>query len=486
MAETVAKPAAWGSAPDRQNAPHAWWILAVILTVAAMDILDGTIVNVAIPSIREDLGTGSAGLQWIVGGYALTFAIGLIAGGRLGDIYGRKRMFQVGVASFTIMSVACGLAPSTGVLILFRLLQGFAAAMMIPQGFGLIRESFSQEDLPKALSFWGPSSAIGALMGPVIGGLIIDLDAFGTGWRGVFLVNLPVGIAALAAGTKLIPNPRGKHEDAPGLDYSGAAILGIAVGLLFFPLIEGREQGWPWWIFAMFAASLATFIFFVRFERARERDGKSQIILLSIFNRSSFLSGSMLISLLFMGMAGLLLVTTLYLQVDQHYSAIHAGLTFIPLSIGTAVGAIGAGVFLLPRTGRHTLHLGTVIALIGMVALILVLDADGHDITSWDLAPAMLVFGTGLGLLIAPAYSFALSGVGFRELGSGSGVLNSMQQLGTAIGVAGIGTIFFSVTDDHGMLVAIERSFVVIAALVVVVAALIFALPMERDKEPGS
>jgi EmrB/QacA subfamily drug resistance transporter len=481
MTET-AKPSQ--TSADRENAPHAWWILAIVLSVAAMDILDGTVVNVAIPSIRDDLGTSSTSIQWIVGGYALTFAIGLIVGGRLGDIYGRKRMFQIGVTSFTVISLLCGLAPSTEVLVVTRLLQGFAAATMIPQGFGLIRESFSQEDLPKALGFWGPSSALGALLGPVVGGLIIGLNAFGSDWRGVFLVNVPLGIIAVTAGSRLLPTVKAKDTD--GLDAGGAALMGTAVGLLFFPLIEGREKGWPLWIFAMFVASFAMFLVFFWFERRRKAQDRSQLILMSIFERISMVAGSFLLTLLFIVIAGQLLVMTLYLQIDQHFSAIHAGLTFVPLSIGTATGAISAGVFLLDRIGRHTLHAGTLIAVIGIVAIVLVLDADGKDITSFDLAVPLLVTGTGIGLLISPSWSFAMSGLRFREIGSASGTLNTMQQLGIAIGVAGIGSIFFSVAGDHGMLVAIERSYVVIAASVVVIAALVFLLPMKRDREPGT
>jgi hypothetical protein len=205
---------------------------------------------------------------------------------------------------------------------------------------------------------------------------------------------------------------------------------------------------------------------------------------MSIFERISMVAGSLLLALLFVGMAGQLLVMTLYLQIDQHFSAIHTGLTFIPLSLGTAIGAIGAGAFLLDKIGRHTLSAGAVVAAIGIIATVLVLDADGQDISSFDLAIPLLVAGTGIGLLISPAWSFAMSGLRFREIGSASGTLNTMQQLGTAIGVAGIGTVFFSVAGNHGMLVATERSYAVIGASFVVIAALIFLLPMERDEEP--
>lgn len=466
-----------------ENAPHAWGILATILTVASMDILDGTVVNVAIPEIRADLGTGSAGIQWIVGGYALTFAIGLIAGGRLGDIYGRKRMFMLGVVLFTLTSLACGLAPSTGVLILTRMLQGFAAAVMIPQGFGLIRESFSEEDLPKALAFWGPSAAIAALSGPIVGGLLIDLNAFDSDWRGVFLVNVPIGIAAFYFARRLMPDRKEKEADAPGLDLAGAAIMGLAVGLIFFPLIEGRELDWPLWIFGMFAAGFAVLGFFAWFERRREDEGKSTLIVTSIFQKPSYLGGTTLVTLLFCSIAGLLLVMTLYLQIDQGFSAIHAGLTLIPWALGTAIGAVIAGALLMDRIGRHTLHIGIAISIVGVAALLLALDADGENISSWNLAIPLLILGLGSGLVISPSYSFALSGIEFGELGSGSGVLSAMQQLGTATGVAVIGTVFFSVATDQGMLDAIESALFVIGGLLVVIAASIFLLPMRRDHE---
>jgi hypothetical protein len=228
----------------------------------------------------------------------------------------------------------------------------------------------------------------------VIGGLIIELDAFGSGWRGVFLVNVPIGIVAVIAGSRLLP--RVKPHETEGLDFAGAGIMGIAIGLLFFPLIEGREQGWPWWTFVMLAASLVTLWLFVRYERRRDAEGKSQLILMSIFHRISMVAGALLITLLFIGMAGLLFVMTLYLQIDQHFSAIHTGLTFIPLSIGTAIGAISAGMFLLQIIGRHTLHLGAVLSVLGFVATVLVLDADGKDISTWDLAIPLLVAGTDL------------------------------------------------------------------------------------------
>lgn len=466
----------------RETRSNAWWILATVLTVEIMDILDGTIVNVAIPSIRLDMGASSTALQWIVGGYALTFAVGLIIGGRLGDIYGRKKMFLLGVVVFTLTSLLCGLAPTPEWLILTRLLQGFGAAIMIPQGFGIIVESFSEEDMPKAFAMWGPMVALGAVLGPIIGGLLIELNAFDTDWRGVFLVNVPIGIVAYFAARRVLPDARQKPDTA-GIDLAGAAIMAGALGLLIFPMIEGREQDWPAWIFVMFGAGLAVLVGFVWFERRRQSDGKTTLIEPSLFGKKVYLSGTVILTVFFAALGGLLLVQIIYLQVDQHFSAIHAGLTLVAWSLGTAIGATLGQAVLLAKIGRSLLHLGTLVMAAGVVALLFVLSADGHAITTWDLAPPMLLLGIGLGMLISPLFSFILAGVGEDELGSASGVLNTMQQLGGATGVALIGTMFFAVAEDDGILAGFERSLVVILGGLVLIGVLIFMLPMKARED---
>src|SRR5690349_16488291 len=202
--------------------PRRWAILALILAVEVMDLIDGTIVNVASPAIRESLSASLSALQWIAGGYALTFAIGLVTGGRLGDIFGRRRMFLIGVAGFTLASVLCGAATSPGMLIGFRLVQGLFAATMIPQGFGIVKQVFPTNELPKAVGMFGPVIGGSAVLGPVIGGLLVDGNLFGSGWRMVFLVNLPVGIAALVGGYRLLPESRA--EGRPTLDLPGAVL----------------------------------------------------------------------------------------------------------------------------------------------------------------------------------------------------------------------------------------------------------------------
>ncbi|MDO8186111.1 MFS transporter [Conexibacter sp. JD483] len=461
--------------------PKRWWILVVVLLVECMDLLDGTIVNVAAPSISSELHASSTALQWIVGGYALALAVGLVLGGRLGDLYGRRHLFIAGTIGFTVCSLLCGIAPSTGVLIAFRLLQGLAAAMMIPQGFGIIRSAFSTAELPKAFGLFGPVIGLSAVLGPIVGGVLVDADLFGTGWRLIFLVNLPLGIAAVAGAIALLPESR-----TPGvsrLDGVGAVLVAAAVGLLIYPLIQGRELDWPAWTFVMMAAGGVLFAVFGWHERARERAGRDPLVTTSIFSKRAYVSGAFVLLLFFAGMMGLMLVLTLYLQLGLGFSAIHAGLTLVPQSLGMAVGAGLGGALLAPRFGRHTLHLGLLVMAIGMVALLLVVNHNGLDVTTFQLAGPQLVAGLGIGLVVAPLFSLVLAAVGDEEVGSASGVLNATQQLGAAVGIAVIGTVFFTVLGDRGFTAAFERVVWWVLALTAAAAVLALFLPMEPREE---
>ena len=460
--------------------PKRWLILALVLAVECMDLLDGTIVNVAAPTIRAELGSGLSALQWIAGGYALTFAVGLVTGGRLGDIYGRRRMFLLGVAGFAISSLLCGLAPTSGALIAARLLQGACAAIMIPQGFGIIRAAFGEES-GKAFALFGPVIGLSAVLGPVLGGVLVEADLFGTGWRLIFLVNLPLAIAALVAGARLLPESRA--ENPPTLDLLGAALATIAAGLLVYPLIQGRETGWPAWTFVSMAAALAVLAVFVAVERRRERAGVSPLVTMSLFRKRAFSGGLACALVFFAGMIGLMLVFSLYLQLGLHFGAAHAGVAFIPWSLGTAVGAgLGAGM-LGPRLGRPTLHIGAAVMLAGVLGMLAVVSAAGTGLSVWQIAGPELVAGAGMGMLLAPLFDFVLAGVEDDEVGSASGVLNATQQLAGAIGIAAIGTVFFSVLSSGGIRHAFETALWIDAALLVVTAALVFLLPRRARED---
>jgi EmrB/QacA subfamily drug resistance transporter len=462
--------------PESAGHPRRWAILALVLAVECMDLIDGTIVNVAAPSIRADLGSTLSALQWIAGGYALTFAVGLVTGGRLGDIFGRRRLFLAGVAGFAVASLLCGIAPSTEALIGFRLLQGACAAIMIPQGFGIIRAAFPEAEIGKAFAAFGPVIGLSAVLGPVLGGVLVD----GPGWRWIFLVNLPLAVAALVGGSRLLPESRAAHP--PTLDLPGAALVTAAAGLLVYPLIQGREAGWPAWTFLSMGAALLALGAFVALERRRERGGVSPLVTPSLFRKRAFSAGLACALVFFAGMIGLMLVFSLYLQLGLHFSPAHTGLAFVPWSLGTAIGAGGGAGALAPKLGRPTLHAGAAIMGAGVLGMLAVVHATGHDMTLWQIAGPELVAGAGMGMLLAPLFDFVLAGVADHEVGSASGVLNAVQQLAGAVGIAAIGTAFFSVMASDGIQHAFELALWIDAGLIAVTAALVCLLP-KRARE---
>jgi len=474
--DRVADPAPAPSGPGRH--PRRWWILALILVAEVMDLMDGTITNVAAPTIRAHLHAGDTALQWITGAYALTFAIGLVTGGRLGDILGRRRLFLIGIGGFAAASAACGLAPSATALILLRLVQGGFAAVMIPQGFGMLRDAFGDE-FAKAAGFFGPVIGLGAVVGPLLGGVLVD----GPGWRAIFFINVPLALAALVAGLRLLPESR--LPQAPRLDGVGAGLVSLAAGLLVYPLIQGREAGWPAWAFAMMAASVVVLVGFVAHERRRERSGAAPLVTMSLFRKRAFSAGLVTTLVFFSGMIGLMFVFSLYLQLGQGYSATSAGLAMIAWAFGTAIGAgLGAGL-LGPRFGRPVLHGGLVAMLLGVLGMLLVVRHGGAHVSLWALAGPELLAGAGMGAMLAPLFDFVLAGVDDHEVGSASGVLNAMQQLGGAIGIAVLGTIFFSVAAAHGLVRAFERNLWIEAGTLVVAMALVSLLPRRaRAGEP--
>ncbi|HWH12466.1 MAG TPA: MFS transporter [Solirubrobacteraceae bacterium] len=436
--------------------PRRWLILFVILAAECMDLLDGTIVNVAAPTIHHDLRTSSTALQWIIGGYPLAIAVGLITGGRLGDLFGRRRLFVIGAAGFTLASVLCGLAPSTGALIGARLLQGVAGALMLPQGLGIIREVFPGDELPKAFGVFGPVMGSAALLGPIVGGGLIGLDLFGSGWRMVFFINLPLGIAAVIGAVRLVPESR--SDKAAKLDIGGVGLVSAAAVLLVYPLIQGRELGWPVWTYVSMAASVAAFGLFWLHLARRVRTGGDPLVIPSVFTHRGYSGGLLVLTLFFVGMIGSSLALTLFLQIGQGYSAIHAGLTFIPLSLGVAVAAPLSGGLLMPRVGgRLPIQAGGVVSLAGYGAVIAAVHGAGH-VSSWDVLPGLLVIGLGMGLFIAPLFDTILAAVTDAETGSASGVLNALQQLAGAIGVAVLGTVFFTAVSHGGFGSGLERT----------------------------
>lgn len=416
--------------------------LVIVAMAFIMDLLDNTIVNIAIPSIQANLGATYAMIQWLIAGYALTFATLLITGGRMGDVYGYKKIFLWGVGGFTLASLLCGLAWNSNVLIAARLLQGSMAALMVPQVMSLMQVMFKPHERGGIMGIFGALAGVAATLGPIVGGVLIHLNIAGLDWRPIFLINLPVGIFALIAGVKYLPN--GKSPHPLKLDILGTGIITIALFLLVFPLIEGRELGWPVWSLAMAAASIPIFIVFGWQQHIKDAKDGSPLVVPSLVRIKTFVVG-LIINLTFEGaMLGFFLPFTLLLQVGLGFSVIKAALVGIPTAIGISFTMAVLSQKIIGKFGRYAMALGIALMASGLGLLYAMLKHSGLDISPWAFIPGLLLVGSGMAMIMSPMFSVALGDVDAKHAGSASGVLSAVQQLGGAIGIALIGLVFFA------------------------------------------
>jgi EmrB/QacA subfamily drug resistance transporter len=453
---------------------YRWLVLVVVLVAEIMDLFDATIVNVAGPTLAQKLGASNSDLQWVIGGYALALGSGLILGGRLGDRFGRRNMFLFGLAGFTLASLLCAMAPAIVALIVLRFIQGFLGAMLLPQGFGLIRETFPPQDFGKAFAAYGPAFGLGGILGPVIGGFIIQANIADLGWRATFLVNLPIGIVAFVLAYLYLP--KSEADKTIKIDLVGAVLVILASGLLVYPLIKGQDAGWPLWTYLMLAGSILVFFVFAWMERVTARRGGTPLIDASIFKKSAYTMGLAGLGLYFAGFTGIYLILTLFLQFGEKFSSADAGLGNIPIALGSAVGGTISGAFLAEKIGgRFTLQIGAAVQLIGVVLMWIAVPSLGN-FSIWQMVPALVVSGIGTGLIAAPIFDTVLSTVEPQQSGSASGVLSAVQSVMSSVGVAVFGTVFFHFATlgqaDAGFRNALIVQLVLIALFVAVTSVL--------------
>jgi EmrB/QacA subfamily drug resistance transporter len=443
--------------------PRRWVALAVLLLANFMNLMDVTIVNVALPSLRENLHADASQIEWVIAAYVLAFALGLLPFGRLGDIVGRTHMFLWGVAAFSVASAACGLAPSIEWLIAARVLQGFAGAMMTPQVLAIATVTFPPEERGQSFSLFGLSAGLAAVAGPLIGGLLIGANFGGLDWRPIFLVNVPIGILAVVLGWFIIPRPPG-HPDLKN-DYVGIALFGASMVALVYPIIEGRSYGWPLWTWSMMAAAVVGLVLFVLWERNRAANNQPQLLNYSLITNPQFLLGSFVLTIFSSGIPGLFMVISLLLQAGFGFTPLMSGLTNTPFSVGVLVVSIIAG-----RFGQSYLRTRAAVSAVllagGMLWLHFIIAGIGDTIDHWWFLPPLFIAGVGLGLGFSSLFQLVLATVPPRDAGAGAGSLQAFQQVGGAIGVALIGQIFFTLLEgarDWGA-TSVHQAFTVSAA----------------------
>jgi EmrB/QacA subfamily drug resistance transporter len=451
--------------------PRRWRALAVCLIAGFMTLLDVSIVNVALPPLQRGLGASSAELSWVVSGYALTFGLVLVSSGRLGDDRGRKTMFLVALALFTLTSIGAGLAPNATTLVIARLLQGAAGGMLNPQVVGFIQQLFRGPERGRAFGLFGAAIGISTAVGPLLGGLLLQWGGEPDGWRWVFYVNVPIGVLALILGFRFLPSDVRGAEKRP-LDVVGALLLGAAVVALMFPLVLS-EQGpasAPWWLLAV---SAALFVVFVVWERRAVRTHGHPLVDFGLLRTRSYALGTSLGLLYFAGFTAIFFVTTLFLQQGRGYTPLEAGLALTPFALGSALSsAIGGRI--VSRFGKPLVVAGLLAVAIGLLAVDIVLRSDPGQ-PGIAIAIPLLVAGLGSGLVIAPNQTLALEEVPTRDGGTAAGVLQTGQRIGSAIGISAVGAVFFGQLAGSGDWArAISRGL--IGAVVFVVLALLLGL----------
>ena len=440
--------------------------LTTLLFGAFLPMLSFFIINVALPAIGSDLHASSGGLQLVVGSYGIANATLLVVGGRLGDGFGRKRLFLIGLTGFTLISLICAIAPTIGVLLAARVVQGAAAAAMTPQVLATISSLLTGTHRARAMAMFGVAGGLAAALGQILGGVLVSANVFGLGWRAVFLVNVPVGVVAVVAAVKLLPETRAAHRLR--VDVAGAGLLALALVLLLLPLTEGRPLGWPAWTWASLAATIPAVGLLGLHQHRSERSGSAPLIPPSVLRLRPMRIGLLLAVGFFTTFGGFMFVIALATQGEAGMSPLQGGLSLLPMAIGFLVASI-YGPRLQQRYGAGLIVRGWIIQAVGYAMLGVVALTLWPDVTPLTLAAPMLVAGFGSGLVMVPLIGVVVGQVPTAQAGLGSGILLTSQQTCLALGAATVGTAYLSLAGTSwgqgGALAAVSIAIAAISLL---------------------
>ena len=424
-----------------ETAPNRWLGLTVTLTGAFMAIMDAFIVNIALPSIRADLHASFGEAQLIIAAYGLTYSVGLITGGRLGDLYGRKRMFMAGLGAFTLASLGCGLAPTPGVLIAARIAQGLSAAAMFPQVLSWMRVTFTEPaERARAFAALGLTQGLGSIAGQIVGGMIVSADFWG--WRPIFLINVPVGLIALVLAARVLDESKARAQK---LDLAGAALSAIALSFMLYPLIQGRERGWPAWMLAMLVLSVPALLMFIDHQRLKSLRDDAPLMDTRLFGHRAFVLGIAALFLLCTTLFSFFVILAFVLQAGLGLSPLWAAYIFLPLAVTYVTASYMAG-----RLGGAHARMLLIVGGIGLTLGYGAMAAAHQWLAAYPVAfvPGMIWLGVAQGFLFTPLLNTILSNVPAQHAGIASGVASTMQQAGGAFGVAVVGLIFFGAVQS--------------------------------------
>ncbi|MFJ9730778.1 MFS transporter [Streptomyces sp. NPDC101171] len=472
MTETVTPPAVRvrASAPPALSGPG----LFTVLLAAALPLVDFFIVNVALPTIGADLGAGEAVLELVVAGYGVAYAVLLVLGGRLGDLFGRRRLFVVGMAAFGLTSLACGLAPGAWSLVAARVAQGASAAAMLPQVLATIQAATSGTRRAKAMSLYGATAGLSMVAGQILGGLLVAADIAGTGWRAIFLVNVPVVVLGLVLAVRHVPETRSQRPEP--VDVPGTVLLAVSLLTLLAPLTEGRAAGWPLWTWLSLAAFPFAAAAFYMVERRADRLGRTPLVPPSLFALASLRRGLALMVPFSIGFSGFMFVIALALQRGAGLGPVPAGLALAPMAVAFLFVSL-AGPRLIARYGTRVVTAGSVLQGVGVLLIALAAWRDWPHLGFGALLPGAAVAGAGQALQLPNVLRIVMSEVPAIRAGVGSGVMVTTQQSAFALGVATLGTLFLTLVPQQGMRDALVVTLLVQFAGIVLTGLLSLRLP---------